>query len=123
MEFADFALTCRGRKVAHPSGPTMFSVCSAVDFFEQERLSIFQVSPYGITTKVGDLHHAGQLTIDEKRSFDNSLDVCPKRPFDVKVPHQQSVFSLDGLVIVMHEKPVIALTPCFIRVAKISLKP
>ena len=76
---------------------------------EQARLAVLQIAAQGIGAEIRDLDHAGQLAVDEHGCFDDAVDARPGCSGGVEGPHHADVHAGRGLVVVVHQQPVIAL--------------
>jgi hypothetical protein len=63
------------------------SVCSLKDQIEQIFLTILKIPSQGIATKVCDLHHTRQFTIDKQGRFNDIVYVRPQSALSMETPH------------------------------------
>jgi hypothetical protein len=75
---------------------------------EQRRFSILTVPARGVCADVGHLHHASQVAIYEERRLHDERDLSgPPRASLVEEAHQFREPPGHGLVVVLHQKPVL----------------
>lgn len=80
------------------------SVCARIYLIKKLCLVIFEVSPERICAKICDLHHTRQLTVNKKRRFDNTINLCPQRAICKILLHKFCMFLGNCEIVVMNEQ-------------------
>lgn len=82
------------------------AVGSLEDSLKQICFFILEIPSKSIAAKIGYLHHAREVAVDEKRSFNYMRHIRPKSPAAMKLPHQFGVFPVNGFIVIVNQKAV-----------------
>lgn len=87
---------------------------------KQIGLAVLYKSPKRIGAQVSNLNHSGQVTVDKKWRFNDTINRRPESSILMKLPHHVGVFLRDTLIIVVNKQAECARA--ILRFAQVLLK-
>ena len=77
------------------------AISTTEEHVEEVALAAFNITAQGVGAKVCNLHHPGELAVNEERSFDDVVNVGPESAAGLEGTHQARVAGGNRLVVVM----------------------
>ena len=122
MTETDGALAGFVGKVTNSHDSIKTAIRTGVNLGEKILLAIFRISSQRIAAKVGNLNHAGEFAVNKQRGLDYPLYLNPQGATLVKGAHHLSVFTSDGLIVVMHKEAESPLATWFVNILEVALE-